>query len=112
MVRVQVAEYHKYHDLIACGDLYRLSNAFSVNAFDAWMYVSPDRREALITAVCRFDEPNSCVRFVRPRGLDPERIYEVDGMRVSGATLMALGIQVKSLAGDGASRLYYLRALS
>ncbi len=112
MVRVQVAEYHKYHDLIACGDLYRLSNAFSVNAFDAWMYVSPDRREALITAVCRFDEPNSCVRFVCPRGLDPERIYEMDGMRVSGATLMALGIQVKSLAGDGASRLYYLRALS
>ena len=29
-----------------------------------------------------------------------------------GLALMALGIQVKSLAGDGASRLYYLRALS
>lgn len=112
LVRVQVAEYHRYHDLIACGDLYRLSSAFSLNAFDAWMYVSRNRREALITVVSRFSEPNCGVRFVRPRGLDPETAYEVDGMRVSGATLMALGIQVKLPAGDGASRLYYLRALS
>ena len=111
LVREQVADYHKYHDLIANGDLHRLSDAFSVNAFDAWMYVSKDRREALITAVCRFAEPNAGVRFVRPRGLDPETVYEVDGMRISGATLMALGLRMDLPPGDGASRLCYLKAL-
>ena len=110
-VREQIAIYHKYHALIACGNLYRLSDAFSVNAFDAWMYVSKDRREALITAVCRFSEPNSGVRFVHPRGLDPETVYEVDGIRISGATLMAVGIRLELPPGDGASRLYYLKAL-
>ena len=70
-----------------------------------------DRKEALITAVCRFAEPNAGVRFVRPRGLDPETVYEVGGMRISGATLMALGLRMDLPPGDGASRLCYLKAL-
>lgn len=111
LVRKQVADYHRYHHIIARGDLYRLSDSFKVNPFDAWMYVSKDRKEALVTAVCRFCQPNSGVRFVRPRGLDPETVYEVDGMQVSGATLMSIGIQVKLEPGDGASRIYYLKAL-
>ena len=111
LVRKQVADYHRYHHIIAGGDLYRLSDSFKVNPFDAWMYVSKDRKEALVTAVCRFCQPNSGVRFVRPRGLDPETVYEVDGMQVSGATLMSIGIQVKLEPGDGASRIYYLKAL-
>ena len=111
LVRKQVADYHRYHHIIAGGDLYRLSDSFKVNPFDAWMYVSKDRKEALVTAVCRFCQPNSGVRFVHPRGLDPETVYEVDGMQVSGATLMSIGIQVKLEPGDGASRIYYLKAL-
>ena len=75
------------------------------------MYVSKDRKEALVTAVCRFCQPNSGVRFVRPRGLDPETVYEMDGMQVSGATLMSVGFQAKLEPGDGASRIYYLKAL-
>ncbi|MGN0869642.1 MAG: alpha-galactosidase, partial [Victivallales bacterium] len=111
LVRKQVADYHRYHHIIATGDLYRLSDSFKVNPFDAWMYVSKDRKEALVTAVCRFCQPNSGVRFVRPRGLDPETVYEVDGMQVSGATLMSVGFQAKLEPGDGASRIYYLKAL-
>ena len=111
LVRKQVADYHRYHHIIAGGDLYRLSDSFKVNPFDAWMYVSKDRKEALVTAVCRFCQPNSGVRFVRPRGLDPETVYEVDGMQVSGATLMSVGFQAKLEPGDGASRIYYLKAL-
>ena len=93
LVRAQVAEYHKYYDIIHSGDLYRLISPFE-NAFRAaWMFVSEDKSEALVTSVVMrqcYDDA-FCLKL---KGLDPEKYYrdEETGEIYSGALLMNAGL--------------------
>ncbi|MBQ9849648.1 MAG: alpha-galactosidase [Clostridia bacterium] len=93
LVRAQVAEYHKYYDVIHFGDLYRLISPFE-NAFRAaWMFVSEDKSEALVTSVVMRESYDDafCLKL---KGLDPEKYYrdEETGEVYSGALLMNAGL--------------------
>lgn len=93
LVRAQVAEYHKYYDVIHFGDLYRLISPFE-NAFRAaWMFVSEDKSEALVTSVVMRESYDDafCLKL---KGLDPEKYYrdEETGEIYSGALLMNAGL--------------------
>ncbi len=101
IVKQQVADYHKYYDLIHYGDLYRLiypddtQNNNALASRCAWEIVSPDRKEALVTVVVFLTIFDG--RFVlKLRGLDPDKMYRVDDtdLVLSGALLMKGGLNL------------------
>ncbi len=115
LVRKQVADYHKYYDVIQNGDYYRLINPTedvkNITSAAAWESVSADKREVLFTYVVM--RTHVCVsRFVRLKGLDPDLVYidEASGRRYSGALLMNAGLNLTSNWKDGESRVWHFIA--
>ncbi len=115
LVKKQVADYHKYYDVIQNGDYYRLINptedAGRITSAAAWESVSADKNEVLLTYVVM--RIHVCVsRYIRLRGLDPEKIYveESSGRRYSGALLMNAGLKV-DIHRDGESKVWHFTAL-
>ena len=95
----QVAEYHKYYDLIRHGDLYRLLCPWDDHRFAVWQYVSEDRSETLVTKIT-LDNVWDHFQIVRLRGLDPNKIYHCPQLNLtcSGALLMNAGINLTEIA--------------
>jgi len=114
MIREQVARYHKYNDLIREGTFHRITEGFGHGDIAAWCWVSADRKEALVTAVRKFDSPCAQSPVVRLRlpGLDAARKYTIEnGGTFHGSTLMNAGINVSNdLRGNAVSALYHLKA--
>lgn len=94
-VKQQVADYHKYYDLIHFGDFYRVTSPTENRFWCDWEFVSPDKSEMLFTRVIMRRPENHFMPqcFV---GLDPDRIYvdEATGERYSGALLMHAGLDL------------------
>ncbi|MBQ2719892.1 MAG: alpha-galactosidase [Clostridia bacterium] len=89
-VKKQIAEYHKYYDVIHFGELYRLIPPNGEEC--AWCYVSEDKSEALLTFVCIRCHPQfrRCVKF---RGLDENKLYaDQDGNVRPGSVWMNVGV--------------------
>ncbi len=105
LVRKQVADYHRYNDLIREGDYYRMESSMSGSAFDSWMIVSKDKGRALVFAVQVTAKPNGKSRFLRLKGLDPQQMYRVEGRTYRGNVLMNAGLRIPSVQGDARSRL-------
>ncbi len=112
-VKKQVAEYHKYYDVIHFGDLYRLISPFENHFRAAWMFVSEDKTEALVTnVVMRRSEENTF--YLRLKGLDPDKYYtdEETGEIYSGALLMNAGLNLSRYSmEDGSSFKKYFKAI-
>ncbi len=115
LVREQVAAYHKYYDVIQNGDYYRLINPTedkaNITCASAWESVSADKKEALLTYVVIRTQV-SVSRFIRLRGLDPEKIYTdtATGRKYSGALLMNAGLNLTGGWKDGESRVWHFIA--
>lgn len=109
-IKEQVKEYHKYYDVIHFGELYRLITPFENEFKVAWEFVSKDKKEALVTVV-NIKLPYDNLFFLKLKGLDPEKIYEVEdsGETYSGAYLMNAGLNLTHKpSGDGISYLIHL----
>ena len=107
-VKEQIAAFHRYETLNAGGDYYRLDE--SEGDWTAWMTVSPDRKEALVSVAATHVRANGPFPFIRLQGLDPERIYcrEDTGEKLTGAALMYGGISLPQFAGDyPATQIYF-----
>ncbi len=104
----QVEKFKRFNPLVRTGDQYRLGNLFKDDSYDAWMFVSKDKKEALFTFVQVLARPNYPSRMICLRGLDPDKKYrnEETGAVLSGRTLMRAGISV-SLYGDFTSKTIY-----
>ena len=112
IVKQQVAEYHKYYDVIHFGDLYRLISP-SENPFRAaWEFVSEDKTEALLTSVV-MRKPEDRALFIKLKGLDPDKYYiDEDTHEVySGALLMNAGLCIIASTDDGTSFKKYFKAV-
>lgn len=115
MIREQVRQYHKYNDLIREGTFHRITEGFGQDDLAAWCWVSADRKEALATAVRKFDAPCAQSPVVRLRipGLDANRKYVIEdsGRTVHGSTLMNAGLNISNdMRGNAVSALYHLKA--
>ncbi len=113
LVRAQVAEYHKYYDVIHFGELYRLISPFDNAYRAAWVFVAEDKSEALVTSVV-MREPYDKAFFLKLKGLDPEKYYrdEETGEIYSGALLMNAGICLTwTDEHDGKSFKKYFKAI-
>ncbi|MBR5365574.1 MAG: alpha-galactosidase [Clostridia bacterium] len=111
IVKTQVAEYHKYYELIHYGDLYRIINPWDDAYRSAWEFVSPDKHEALYTEVI-LRYAHCPTHFVRFKGLDPEKTYTLEGtgQKYSGALLMKAGLNLSRCpSGTGESfKLHFI----
>ncbi len=99
-VKKQVADYHKYYDLVRYGDFYRLTSPVENPFLCDWEFVSPDQSEALFTRVI-MRRPENLYQRQCLRGLDPEKLYtdEETGEVYSGALLMHAGIDLSPAPG-------------
>lgn len=112
MIPKQVEMYHKYNDLVREGDYYRLASFRENHAFDSYMVVAKDKKEALLTYVQVLAQPNMHSRKLRLAGLDEARTYRLEsGETFGGDILMNEGLLVPRMMGDYQSVLYHLTAI-
>ena len=109
LIREQTEMYHTYQLLIRNGDYYRLASYAENHYYDAYMVVSKDQKEALMTFVQVLAEPNRRSRKVHLQGLDSEAVYycDVTQREYTGEILMKGGLLIGDLWGDAVSRLYH-----
>ena len=98
-VKKQIEDFHRYEELIEGGDYYRLDEG--EEDYTAWMVVSPEKDEALVSFVMTHVRSNGAFPLVRLQGLEPEAVYrrEDNGETVTGAALMQ-GISFGQMHGD------------
>ena len=111
-VRQQVKRYHELYDITHYGELYRLISSFDDDrSRSAWMTVSEDKNEALVTMVIIRTHSRER-QFLRLCGLDPDKKYRdtETGEVHSGAVLMNAGYNFLGFTGDGASKVIHLVA--
>ena len=108
----QIAEYHKYYNLIHFGDLYRTLSPFEEKYKVAWQIVSQDKKECLLTVVClqeRIPE-NFIYKF---KGLDQNAYYknEEDGKVYSGDFLANVGLNLSNKINYvyGSRKWYFIK---
>lgn len=105
----QIDKFKKYNPLVRTGDQYRIGNVFEDNTWDAWMFVSKDKKEALLTYVQVLGRPNYPSRVIKLKGLDEDKKYLVEelSLRLTGRTLMNAGISVE-MYGDFSSKTIHI----
>ncbi len=113
LIKKQIADYHRCCALINRGDFHRLIlpgdrvNGKSCRAA-AWMVVSEDKSEALVTFVVIRTSIHP-VYFLRLRGLDPAALYEDgEGRAYRGDSLMRAGLNLTKNYRDGESVVIHL----
>ncbi|MDO4522970.1 MAG: alpha-galactosidase [Eubacteriales bacterium] len=117
----QYTQFMKDHRaLLQFGTFYRLQSPYGKNEA-AWMTVSEDRTEAIVGHYKTLSTPNADFSRLKLQGLDPEKLYEVEGYgSFYGDELMNLGIVTSDAdsgkigmevrpAGDFLSALYILK---
>ena len=72
-----IRSYKQYRDLVFGGDLYRLASPYNGDYYSL-MYVSPDKRRAVVFCYClRFQNHSIGSHVFRLQGLDPGLKYKV-----------------------------------
>lgn len=106
----QVAQYHKYNNLVRGGDYYRIASYQRNHSFDAYMLVSKDKKEALVTYVQVEASPNPARKVIKLPGLVPDATYQIEDsdIEVKGSTLEKVGIALPILPGDYQTKLIHL----
>jgi alpha-galactosidase len=105
----QIARYKKHAHIMRDGDQYRLPPVGNnAGRYDAFIFVTKDKSEALFTAVQILNRPNAFPYRVCLRGLDPGADYETqDGDVYSGSALMQCGIEVPLSADFESKQIYF-----
>jgi alpha-galactosidase len=111
-VKEQVAFYKEIRRLVQFGTFYRILSPFEGNEA-AWMFVSEDRSEALVAYFRVLAEANAPLSFIRLKGLDPNKDYEIigSGEVYGGDELMYAGLNVPQRRGDFISVMWRLKAV-
>lgn len=111
IVKKQIADYHKYNDLIREGDYYRLASYTENGRYDSWMVVSKNRKKAIVFDVQVLAQANKKSRFLRLEGLDPNMSYQLQGRVFGGDILMNAGLRIPGSYGDFQSHVFVLEAV-
>lgn len=98
LIKMQIADYHKYYNLTHYGDFYRITYPTKDRFFCDWEFVSPDKNEVLFTRII-MRRPDNFYQMLRLRGLDPDKMYtdQETGKTYSGAMLMSVGVTLSEI---------------
>ena len=91
-----IASYKKFRDLIEEGDLYRLISPYDGNHY-AIMYVSKDKRRAVVMAYCIKYQGRSKTPLIRLFGLDKNRQYKISELNTDTPSFWGNG---KTFSGE------------
>lgn len=105
----QVEFYKSIRDVITFGDFYRLLDTDS-GPYYAWMYLSEDKNTAVISVVTKKAEPNAPRKRIYLKGLNEKDMYEIEGKRYYGSTLMYAGIEYIDTA-DYANKVFICKRI-
>jgi alpha-galactosidase len=110
IVKQQVAFYKDIRSLVQFGTFYRILSPFEGNE-TAWMFVSEDKSEAFVAYFRVLAEANAPLSFLRLKGLDPNKNYEIIGSKevYGGDELMYAGLNVPRRRGDFISVIWRLK---
>ena len=111
----QIAFYKKHRKLIQYGTFHRILNPFETQNEAAWIFVSPEKEEAIYFYYRVLDRANMKRKKVIFKGLDPAKVYTVTGYEepIGGDELMNRGLYLKeALQGDYQSACMVLKALA
>ena len=86
-------DYHEYYELTHNGNLYRLINPSQNKCVSSWMFVSDDKKEALLTYVVAFNSLDS-LKYIKLKGLDENKYYYCKQLNKTfyGKFLMEFGL--------------------
>ena len=92
--KVAIGSYKTYRDLISSGDLYRIKSPYESD-FCSMMYVSKDKKRAVVFAYCLKYQGRTLIPQLRLFGLDPEKNYKVTELNVKKSTFWGSGSTFK-----------------
>ena len=90
-IRGQITGYRRFAELIAHGDYYRLNELEDMAECSAWMFVSPDRKEALVSMVMTHLRANGPFPWFRLQGLMPDGVYALEVTDPRGTEMQSAG---------------------
>jgi alpha-galactosidase len=102
-----IAEYKSVRQIIQNGDLYRLGSPFE-SPFSSLMYVAKDKSQAVLFAWRTHAPDPVLLPSIHLHGLDPERLYTINGTTRSGLAWQSLGLEVQ--LGDFSSLMWKIQA--
>ena len=110
-IRQMIARVKSVRHTLLYGTFHRLMNPWQDNG-TAWMSVSDDGGEAVVTCVRFRAEVNRKTGTLRLRGLQAQRVYRVEetGALFGGDELMNVGLPLDFPSGDDVSLSLILRA--
>lgn len=97
IARTTVESYKEYRDLVFCGDLYRIRSPYEKGDHYALMYVSKDKKRAVVFAYCIRFQGRALIPQFRLYGLDPAMKYSVRELNVKKSGFWGSG---KVFGGD------------
>ena len=111
-IRRQIEEYKSQSDLIYAGDFHRLALPYGDSRCAAWMFVSPDKTEAMVTCVRLQAECGPHQLVLKLHGLDANKTYYIHEQKrtLTGRALAKAGLPVDDRPGDYTSFVYHLSA--
>lgn len=112
IVKKQVEEYKALRPLVQFGDFIRLKDPFTSEQC-AWMFVSKDKKEALVFIFDRLAFAQPTLTVTKLAGLDPEKIYQDQETKesFSGSELMELGFYDPIKRHDFSAEVYHFKAI-
>ena len=110
-IKRQTAFYKKVRQLLLNGELYRLRSPFESNEA-AWILVSPNKEEALVTHVTTLALPNAAQRFLPLKGLEAGAKYRIENLVYHGDALMNIGLPVPYASADFVSCQWHLNKIA
>lgn len=110
IVKEQVQQYQAIRPLVQFGEFYRLNSPFEGN-LTAWMFVSPDKTEALVMMARTLASAQPVFHEVFLTGLETTARYQEQktGQFYFGDELMTLGVNVPDFYGDFQTTLLHLK---
>lgn len=109
MIPCQIALYKKVAPLIREGDYYHIASFRENHIYDCTEIVSKDKTKAVMLFVQVLSEANVRGRIIRLQGLDADKVYEIEGRRYHGDTLMNAGFVVERIKGDFRAKLFEIQ---
>lgn len=91
-----IASYKEYRDLVYYGDLYRIKSPYESD-FYSLMYVSKDRKRAVVFAYCLKYQARTLIPSLKLHGLDTDMRYKVTELNVKKSSFWGSG---KTFGGD------------
>ena len=109
VIRGQIKTFNSLYELIQKGRYYRLGGQANSGYFEAWQYVSEDKKEALLNLVVTNVRANSEIPFVKLKGIDSCKKYRITCVggtedidfegTVTGSALINGGLSLPPMSG-------------